>query len=352
MTVYAIRAFPSRPYLTFGWLWYVITLLPVIGLVQAGSQALADRYSYVPSLGIFTLAVWGTSDVLSRIRDAHSAAMRRGSWGPPAAACGLMLILTILAHGQARFWKDDITAWEHAVAVTSPNYFSEYNLARAYASQHRYDEALVHNRECLRLDPTRVEAYNNLAVLLMDRGGYDEAESALRLALRINPQFTLARSNLGLLMGKLHRYDEAFGYHREALRMDPRDPEFRRNCASSHCDFGVALASRGQLAEAVDEYQSALSLDAECWQAYFNLALIYEGLHRLDAAIDAYEKTIAANPACAEAHNNLGVLLAKTGRAGEASEHFRAALRIRPDYREAVNNLRLSSAAQRGSGTR
>ncbi|MGD0091340.1 MAG: tetratricopeptide repeat protein, partial [Planctomycetota bacterium] len=91
-----------------------------------------------------------------------------------------------------------------------------------------------------------------------------------------------------------------------------RRPEFRRNCASSHCDFGVALASRGQLAEAVDEYQSALSLDAECWQAYFNLALIYEGLHRLDAAIDAYEKTIAANPACAEAHNNLGVLLAKT----------------------------------------
>jgi len=352
MTVYAIRCFASRPYVTFGWLWYVITLLPVIGLVQAGSQALADRYSYVPSLGIFALAVWGTADALSRFWEAHPAAMRRGLWGARAAACGLMLMVSIRAYGQVRFWKDDTTAWEHAVAVTAPNYFSEYNLACAYAAQHRTDEALVHFRECLRLDATRVEADNNLAILLMDRGSYGEAEAALRSALRTNPQFTLARSNLGLLMGKLQRYDEAFADHREALRMDPQNAIFRSNCASTHCDFGVALAGRGQWAEAVAEYRSAVSMDAQCWQAYFNLAIAYERLFRLDAAIDAYEKTIAANPACAEAHNDLGVLLAKMGKTGEASEHFRAALRIRPDYRDAENNLRVSSAGQRGSENR
>jgi tetratricopeptide (TPR) repeat protein len=192
-------------------------------------------------------------------------------------------MLTVMTHGQARFWKDDISAWEHAVAVTSPNYFSEYNLARADAAQNRNDEALVHNRECIRLDPTRVEACNNLAVLPMDRGGYDEAESALRSALRIDPQFALARSNMGLLLGKLQRYDEGFRYHREALQMDPENPEFRRNCASSHCDFGIALEGKGQLDDAVAEFQSAFSVDGEFWQAYFNLAVAYERLHRLDA---------------------------------------------------------------------
>jgi tetratricopeptide (TPR) repeat protein len=186
----------------------------------------------------------------------------------------------------------------------------------------------------------------------MDRGGYDEAESALHSALRINPQFALARSNMGLLLGKLQRYDEGFRYHREALRMDPQNPEYRRNCASSHCDFGIALESKGQLVEAVVEFQSASSVDAVFWQAYFNLAVAYERVHRLDAAIDAYEKTIAANPACAEAQNDLGALLAKMGRVGEASGHFRAALRIRPDYREAEDNLSLSSAASGDPGIR
>lgn len=349
MTVYAMRAFSSRPYLTFGWLWYVITLLPVIGLVQIGSQALADRYSYVPSLGIFTLIVWGTSDLLSRIRDAHPAATWCWSWGPPASACGLMLILAVLAYRQAQFWKDDITAWEHAVAVTSPNFFSEYNLARAYDTQHRYDEALVHNRECIRIDPTRAEAYNNLAVLLMDRRSYDEAELALRSALRLNPQFGQAHSNMGLLLCKLKRYDEGFRYHQEAMRLNPQNPEVRRHFAVSHCDLGIALASQGKLEEAVGEFQSALSLDVEFSQAHYNLGLTYTGLKRLDAAKSAYEKAIVADPTCAEAHNNLGVLLAQMGKAGDAIEHFRAALRIRPDYQDAADNLRIASAAQDGS---
>jgi len=349
MSVYAIRAFPSRPYLTFGWLWYVITLLPVIGLVQIGSQALADRYSYVPSLGIFVVIIWGTSDLLARIRDTHPAAMRRWSWGPAAAACGLMLILAVLAYRQVQFWKDDITVWERAVEVTPPNFFSEYNLARAYDTQHRYDEALVHNRACIRIDPNREEAYNNLAVLLMDRRGYDEAESALRSALRINPQFTQARSNMGLLLCKLQRYDEGFRYYQEAMRLDPQNTEIRRNIAVSHCDFGMALAGEGRLEEAVAQFQSALSMEAEFSQAHYNLGLTYAGLKRLDAAKSEYEKAIADDPACAEAHNNLGVLLAETGKIGDAIEHFRAALRIRPDYQDAKDNLRISSAA-RGNG--
>jgi tetratricopeptide (TPR) repeat protein len=346
MTMYAIRALSSRPYLTFGWMWYVITLLPVIGLVQIGSQALADRYTYVPSLGIFTLIIWGLSDLLSRIRQKYPAVMRPLLWGPPAVACGLLLLLAVLAYRQAQFWKDDITAWEHAVAVTPANYFSEYNLTRAYDTQHRFDEALAHTRECIRLDPNRWEAYNNLAVLLINRRSYSEAESALRTALRINPQFPPARSNMGMLLCKLQRYDEGFRYNEEAVRLDPQDPDIRRNFAVSHCEFGIALAAKGRFEEAIAEFQSALSLDAAFSQAHYNLGLIYTDLKRLDEAKSAYEKAIAADPDFAEAHNNLGVLLAQTGKIGDAIVHFQAALRIRPDYQDAADNLRLSSTAQ------
>jgi tetratricopeptide (TPR) repeat protein len=349
MMVYAVRAFDRRPYVTFGWLWYVITLLPVIGLVQIGSQALADRYSYVPSLGIFVIMVWGVSDLLARIRDAHPAALRRWSWAPAAAACGLLLILAVLANRQAQFWKDDITVWEHAAAVTPPNYFSHYNLARAYDTQHRYDEALAHNRACIRIDPNREEAYNNLAVLLMGRRSYDEAESALLSALRINPQFTQARSNMSMVLCKMQRYDEGFRSYQEAMRLDPQNTEIRRNFAACHCDYGMALAGKNHLEEAVAEFQSALSVAPEFSQAHYNLGLTYAELRRPDAAKSEYEKAIAADPANAEAHNNLGVLLAETGKIGDAIEHFRAALRIRPDYQDAANNLRISSAGRGNS---
>jgi hypothetical protein len=179
ITVYAIRAFPSRPYVTFGWLWYVISLLPVIGLVQVGSQARGDHYGYVPSLGIFVLADWVMAGLLAHIRNAHPAAMRAWSWAPPAVACGLMLAPTFLAYGQAQFWRDDVTAWERAVAVTPP-IISPNIISHAPTQRTPSYKALVHNRECIRLDPNRVEAYDNLAVLPMNRGGYDEAESVLR----------------------------------------------------------------------------------------------------------------------------------------------------------------------------
>jgi tetratricopeptide (TPR) repeat protein len=338
ITVLALRAFSSYPFFTFGWFWYAITLIPVIGFVQIGSQGMADRYSYVPSLGLFVLAVWGMAELLSRFGRIHPSLLP-WSWAPPALASGIILVLAVLAYRQVQFWKDDIVAWERAVAVTAPNYFAEYNLARSYDSQHRYDEAIAHNRECIRLAPDRGDAYNNLAVLLMSRNNYSEAESALRSALRIHPQFAQAQSNLGVLLGRRQRFDEGFQHHQEAVRLDPQNPEIRRNLAVSHCDFGIALAGKDRLAEAIAAFQSAISVDPQFAQAYYNLGLTRAGLGQTDEAIRAYEKAIAADPNFAEAHNNLGVLLAEKGQAVEAAEHFRAALRIRPDYQDATNNL-------------
>ncbi len=351
ITAYAVRALPRHPYVTFGWLWYAVTLIPVIGLVQVGSQALADRYVYVPSLGIFVMAVWGGSEALSRVFAKRLAGSGQPSRAPAAAACGLILALAVAAYGQTKLWKDDLTAWERVAAVTGPSYLSEYNLSRAYDERGRYGEALAHLRNAARIEPGRVEAYNNIAALLIRQGNYGEAESALRTALRVNPQFVPAVSNMGVALGKLERYEEAFRYHKQAVELDPRNPEFSGNFAASHCDLGVELAAKGQLQAAAAEFLSATSIYPDYWQAYFNLAQAYEGLRMLDAAERAYEKSLSIEPSSAEAHNNLGVLLGRGGKLTEAIAHFREALRLKPDYSDAAGNLRIAMEPQ-GAGAR
>jgi len=335
ITAFAIWSFRRRPYITAGWFWYAVTLVPVIGLVQVGSQALADRYTYVPLLGIFVLAVWGVSDLLAAVR------WRLWSWAPAAIGCCLVVTLGAASYAQTRFWKDDLTAWERAAAVTHPSFFSEYNLSLAYVNRGRNDEATAHLRNAIRLDPNRVEAYNNLGVLLTGQGRYGEAESVLRVGLSINPQHALTASNLGVLLGKRERWDESFRYHNQAMALDAENPDIPASYASSHCDYGISFATKGKFQEAVAEFQLANSIDPGYWQAYYNLAQAYEALNMPDGAKKAYEKTLSIEPSCAEAHNNLGILLAESGDTGAATAHFQAAVRYKPGYQDAEQNLRI-----------
>jgi protein O-mannosyl-transferase len=344
----AIRAFPGRAYITFGWLWYVITLVPVIGVVQIGSQALADRYTYVPSIGIFAIAVWGGHDLCARYwaADPRGARKTPGILGP--VMFGILLCLGALSYRQVRVWKDDITAWAHAIAVTHPNAISEYNLARAFDTRNRYEEAIVHYRDAVRLDPRRSEALNNLAVLLMEKQSYDEAESALRSALGIRPDFAEAHTNMGILLCRQQRFGEGFRHFRDAMQWSPEDREIRRKFASAQCDYGIWLAGSGNMEEAVRQFQAALETDPGLSMAHFDLGLTYARLKRPDRAQREYEQAILADPGCVEAHNNLGLLLGEAGKIDEALAHFQAALRLRPEYQPAADNLRVFSALRKG----
>jgi tetratricopeptide (TPR) repeat protein len=348
MTYYSVAAAAKRAYVTFGWLWYVITLAPVIGIVQIGSQGLADRYTYVPFIGIFVIIAWGAPDLVGRFWGAGPEARRRSTMGLGALACITLLALASLAYGQVRFWKDDITAWAHAVEVTPGDAFSEYNLGCSLQAQHRDDEAMVHYQQAVQLDPHRFDAYHNLGIIFMDRGAYDEAESALEASLRAKPDFADAYYSMGFLLCKMKRFSESFHYFTEAIRLDPENTEIRTKFASSHCDYGIALVGQGNVDEAIRQFEIALDLapQAASATAHYNLGVTYASLKKFDLAKIEYEKAILADPNSAEAHNNLGILLGQLGKTEEAITQFKAALRIKPDFKFAADNLRKISEAQ------
>jgi tetratricopeptide (TPR) repeat protein len=347
MTYYSILTHAKRAYVTFGWLWYVITLAPVIGIVQIGSQGLADRYTYVPFIGIFVIIAWGAPDLVGRFWGAEPEARRRSTMVLRTVAVMALLALASLAYGQVRFWKDDITTWTHAVEVAPGVAFSEYNLGRSLHMQHRDDEAMIHYRQAVRIDPNRFDAYNNLGIIFMDRGAYDEAESALESALRAKPDFAKAYYNMGLLLCRMKRFSESFHYYTEAIRLDPEDKEIRTKLASSHCDYGIALAGQGNVDEAIRQFKIALDIAPQSASAvaHYNLGVTYAGLKKFDLAKTEYEKAILADPNSAESHNNLGILLGQLGDVEDAIAHFKDALRIKPDFKPAADNLRKISEA-------
>jgi tetratricopeptide (TPR) repeat protein len=287
------------------------------------------------------MIAWGAPDLVGCFLGAESEAGRRSRTMLGALAGIVLLALASLAYGQVRFWKDDVTAWSHAVEVSPGDAFSEYNLGHSLDVIHRDDEAIVHYREAVQIDPNRYDAYNNLGIILINRGAYVEAESALRAALLAKPDFAKAYCNMGFVLCKMKRFSESFYYYTEASRLDPADTETRTSLASSHCDYGIALAGRGDADGAIKQFEIALEIAPQSASAtaHYNLGVTYAGLKRLDLAKQEYEKTILADPQNAEAHNNLGILLAQLGKTEEAITQFKAALNIRPDFRSAAENL-------------
>jgi len=293
------------------------------------------------------IVAWGAPDLVGRFWGAEPAAKRLSMMVLGALAGMALLALAPLAYGQVRFWKDDITAWTHAVEVAPGDAFSEYNLGHSLHMQHHDDAAMVHYRQAVQIDPNRYDAFNNLGIILINRGAYAEAESALKSALRAKPDFAKAYVNMGLVLYKMKRFPESFHYYTEAIRLDPADTESRTNLAYSHCDYGIALAGQGDVDEAIRQFKTALDIvpQAASATAHYNLGVTYAGLKKFDLAKLEYEKTILADPNNAEAHNNLGILLGQLGKTEEAITQFKAALSIKPDFQSAADNLRKIIAA-------
>lgn len=255
----------NKKYLTVGWLWYVGTLVPVIGLVQVGSQGMADRYTYVPLIGIFIIIAWGVPDLLSRL----PVPARRFCLDVGSVVCvALCLILTWM---QVGYWKNGITLYEHTVAVTHDNVRAQSTLALSHLragdaataatmyetvlkldphnSQYlnhysvalmrtkRLDEALLRVRESIALDPSSVSTQLNYAVILMELQRHEEAAEQFRVALTIDPTIAKAHNALGISLAKMQRYDEAAEHYNQALKLNPWQQGAQRN-------LELALAKR------------------------------------------------------------------------------------------------------------
>ena len=326
-----ILAARRRSYLMVGWLWYLGTLVPVIGLVQVGEQAMADRYTYVPLIGLFVIIAMGVPDILAGWR------YRRIGMAIPA---GLLLsILMIVTWLQLRYWQNGVTLFEHSLEVTANNSLSQCSLGVALVQQGKNQEAISHFAEALRIKPDYAEAQYNLGVALSDQGKTQEAIDHYSEALRIKPDSAEAHYNLGVTLAQQGKSQEAVGHFTKALQIKP-------DYANAHNNLGIALADQGKTQEAIAHYTEALRIDPNNAYAHNNLGLILAQQGKNQEAIAHYTEALRIKPDYAEVHNNLGVVLAQQGKNGEAIAHFTEALRIKPDYAEAYNNLGLALAQQ------
>ena len=284
ISLLAWRMAASHPYLLVGWLWYLGTLVPVIGIVQVGSQSLADRYTYIPLIGIFIMVTWGTADLAARWR--HG--------GRVATALGIVVLAAcaVLTWKQLQFWRDSATLFRHGLEVTSNNAVAHNNLGDALAAAGKTDEALRHYQEAIRIRPALGAAHNNVGTIWLAQGKYDAAAKCFATAVELQPRNAEAHNNLGLALASQGKLDAARASYLAALRVAP-------HYAQAHSNLGAVLLQLGQLDEAVAHFRAA----------------------------------VRANPSLAEAHYNLAIALAKQGRMPEALASQAEAIRLNPDLK-------------------
>jgi tetratricopeptide (TPR) repeat protein len=322
-TIGALWMVRRRPYLAVGWFWYVITLLPVSGLIQVGAYSRADRFTYVPLVGVFIAVVWAVGDWAVR------KGRRRAAAGFGAAAIAGLMAVTYV---QAGYWKNSISLWTHTLACTPENYLARDNFGSALAKQGKLPEAIQQYNQALQLQPNFADAHSDLGNALAAQGKLEAAIQQYEQAIRLKPDFADARNNLGLALAAEGKLGQAVEQYEQALQLKPDN-------ANVQVSYGAALAAQGKLDEAVQHYQQALQLDPDSAKACYNLGIVLAALGKLDEAIQSFERAIQLDPNYAKAHNNLGNALAKQGRLLDAVQHYEQALQINPDYIEAHFNL-------------
>jgi tetratricopeptide (TPR) repeat protein len=259
-----VREARRHPYLPIGWLWYLGTLVPVIGLVQVGAQSMADRYTYFPLIGLFLALGWAIPALLARWPFRNTLL--------PAAAGILVLACAITARAQVQYWKNGMTLWAHVLEVNADSETAHTLLGDALARKGRLQEAMAHYSEALRLNADDDIAHKLLGEALYKQGRLQEAIPEYSEALRLKPDNAEAHNGLGLALANQGRLAEAIVHYPEALRLQPA-------FVDAHHNLGLALASQGRIEEAIGQYSEALRIDPEFVRAHNSLgvALLAKG---------------------------------------------------------------------------
>jgi tetratricopeptide (TPR) repeat protein len=315
-------------------LWYVVTIAPVIGLLQAGEQGIADRFMYVPMIGILVMVAWGASELAGRLR-VH------GSWLMTTSALVIVAILAVTARAQAAHWSDSVALWEHATRVTPESYIAHENLGQALRERGRLDEAKASYERALTHAPARSPGYlavihNSLGMVLTREGKTGEALEHFASAAGLNPGFAEAQSNLGNALAAAGRLREAIAHYQEAVRLRPDYTEPR-------VGLGSAFLSEGNAADATPQYREALRLDPNLAQAHNGLGGALAMTGHTDEAMAQFTEALRLKPDLSTAHFNIALLLIKKGDVVEARRHLETALSIDPGYTPAQRALKAIS---------
>jgi protein O-mannosyl-transferase len=323
ISVLVCRYARTHPHCFVGWFWFVIALLPVIGIIQVGSQAMADRYTYIPSIGFFIFVIWGGCFWIERLQIPKFI--------PAVATTAALAGCLIISSKQVNYWKNSITLFSHALEVTSDNLVAHCNLGQALFEEGRVDEALFHINEALKINPRDFVACNSKGAILSKMGKLKEAEASLRTALEIMPQSAEGHSNLAKVLFAQGKLQQAETQWRQAIQLGTKSE-------SDQVDLGVCLSRQGKFEEALAEIQvssnGVLSSDAEN-----ALGSVYEAKGDTALAVKHYESALSLNPAFAEAESNLGALLLGQGRVEESVKHLQNAVGLKPDFPAAHYNL-------------
>lgn len=267
----------TKPYLTVGWLWYLVTLLPVIGLVQVGDQAYADRYSYVPLTGLFIMAAFGLPEIFGRLRY-HKEILS-------FSAAAILCVLGFLSWGQVKHWRDNLALYRRATTVVKDNWWAHYNLGVVLGEQGKFDEAISHYRETIRLRANYVRPYSALAMTLLWKGELDEAIVNFRKALQMKPDQPEVHVDFGIALARQRKLKEGKEHFSEALRYNP-------NLAEAHYNLGYALGIEGDLDGAIEHYNQALRAKSNFINARIQLANVLARQNKIALAIETAEAAL------------------------------------------------------------
>lgn len=324
ITALAVWWRKQRPYLLVGWLWYLGMMVPAIGLVQFGVQAEADRFTYLPQIGLAIALAWGMAEACGRSPRMKTACVAM-------ASCGLA-ILAIAAWRQTSYWRDNETLWQYTLARTSRNAVAHNQYGTYLAGLARIDDAVAHLKNSIDADPSYAPAHNNLGSVLASRGQVDDAISHFRKALEIDPSFAEALSGLGNVLARSGKTDEAVECFQQALRLKPY-------LATAHSGLGSTLSAMGRAEEAERHVKEALAIDADCAEAHNNFGAMLMRSGRVDEAAAEFRHAVTLNAGSADFHCNLGLALRSLNQLDEAANQFQKAVELKPDFGEAHGNL-------------
>lgn len=320
----------KRAYLVVGWLWYLGTLLPVIGLVQVGTQAMADRYTYLPFTGLFIILAWSARDLFAQWRYRKTILMVLGF-----ILCTALMLSSWI---QIRRWRNSITLFEHALNVTSNNYLAHYGLGVAFTEEGKTEQAIEHYKTALGIKPDYTDVRFNLAKALAEQGRIREAIPHYNEVLKSKPGDADVYNSLGLALAGHGDLEQAVRVYRSGLDFNPKN-------AHLHSNLGVALLQQGQLDKAFNEFQVALDL-LPVSETHNNVGMLLASKGQLVEAIEHYNEAIRLDPGNAKAYYNLGNAFLAQSKLSESAANYRSAISIKPDYTKALGNLAVAQALQ------
>jgi tetratricopeptide (TPR) repeat protein len=320
------------PYLLVGWLWYLGMMAPVIGFLQVGLTAVADRFTYLPQIGIVIALVWGVADLCR--------GWKYRSWACGAAAAIVLTALMGCAFHLTAQWRDNETLWKYVIRCMPDNVVAHCNLGNALAEEGRLKDAVAHIEDALAVAPTSSVANYNMGCILMVSGRLEPAKEYFTKALAANPNSGGACNRLGVIYAEQGEYDKAIAFFRKALEIDRNDPE-------ANYDLGKALMADGQRDQANEVLREAKQIAPDYATSHRKLGAIVAARGRWVEAIEHYQRVLDAEPEDVETRLSLVDVLVKENRLREATVQVRAVLKIDPNNAEARQKLAALQAAIR-----